>query len=136
MSDLILRSPTDLTIGGVQVPLIDTDAPLPDGKVLVKFSENNSGGHWWLNGEQYRALLMSGWGLDLAGMQYAAKDYARKDGAHYFDTDDVPYFLRSNVVSIFDSYAEGVAAWESATGASASTVGCECCGPPYQLYDW
>ncbi len=123
-----------LTIAGRTVPLIDTDAKY-DGKVIVRFSENNSGGGWWLNGDQYRALLKSGeWGLDRAGMEYAASDYQRSGGTHDFDTADVPYFLRDYIVGIFDSYADGVASWERLTGEDADTVGCECCGPPYRLY--
>lgn len=129
---------TDLVLApGMSVALIDTDANLPNGKVLVKFSENNSGGGWWLSADQYRALLTSGeWGLCKDGMAYAEKDYARQGGSHYFDTDDVPYFLRHNVVGIFDTYADGVASWERLTGENADTVGCECCGPPFGLYDW
>jgi len=75
--------------------------------MTVQFSENNSGGSWWLNEEQYQALRDGGWTVE--------DHRATKE---------------------FNTLEEGVEEWERLTGEDSDTLGCECCGRPYQFYDW
>jgi hypothetical protein len=71
----------------------------------VTFWENNSGGSYWLSPEQYQALAEAGW---------------RVDG--------------KNAEKEFNSLKEGKEEWENLTGENSETLGCECCGRPYQFY--
>jgi len=93
-----------------------------------EFSENNSGGSWWLNRDQYIALLKSGkWGIDIEGVECSSR-------FSIFENDDVPYVLRHNLVGQFNSQQEAEDSWESLTGYSLEEEGCECCGRPFSLY--
>jgi hypothetical protein len=72
----------------------------------VHFSENNSGGSWWLDESQYNALAAAGWEV---GDRSAKKK--------------------------FNSLEEGEKEWEYLTGRNSNEGGCECCGRPYQFWD-
>jgi len=71
----------------------------------VYFHENNSGGNWWLDSSQYKALEDAGWKVE--------DRHAEKE---------------------FNSEEEGVEEWERLTGEDSNTQGCDCCGRPYQFY--
>lgn len=88
----------------------------------VTFSENNSGGSWWLDAKDYFNLLESGkWGL-------AESSIMAPFGG------DLEFELRHHLVGEFESIDAAIAHWQSITGESANTEGCECCGPPYTFY--
>ena len=74
--------------------------------MTVEFSENNSGGSWWLDKEQYDALAAAGWKVE-----------------------------GRNAKKKFDSLEEGKSEWETVTGANPDEMGCECCGRPYQFWE-
>ena len=96
-----------------------------------KFSENNSGGRWWLNEKQYTALFAAGW-------KYEASEYDKKEG---WDTesfcsdknDPVPYGWRQNLTGEFGSMQEAVKSFEQATGQDFFAEGCNCCGAPFYI---
>lgn len=97
--------------------------------VRVEFSENNSGGGWWLNTEQYAKLFAAGW----------------KGGCKRYGEEDEEWggAIRIIVLDAVDAklareqgFDLAVTEWEHVTGESVYTVGCTCCGPPYQFYAW
>lgn len=101
-----------------------------DGKRIIEFSENNSGGNWWLNKRQYDALLAAGW-------YYEPTEYDKANG---YDTkpfspddkrDDVPYAWRHNLRFRAHSMEEAVGNWAGATGEDPDARGCSCCGQPF-----
>ena len=72
------------------------------------FRENNSGGSWWLSYEQWAALRADpGW-----------TDFERRSAV----------FLGSEDAAI--------ESFERITGEKASTIGCTCCGRPFNFYRW
>jgi hypothetical protein len=85
----------------------------------VDFSENNSGGSWWLDGKDYTALYLAGWKSD---------EDSRYDGR--------PYRVTKRFTAPTERLAESMAIdeWERITGASAQEEGCNCCGQPYNFY--
>jgi hypothetical protein len=94
-----------------------------------EFSENNSGGSWWLDRKKYDALLAAGW-------RYEVSDY---DKEHGYDTkgwstdDPVPYGWRHGLKGEFESIRAAVESFERATGEDFFALGCTCCGPPFSI---
>ena len=88
----------------------------------VEFSENNSGGGWWLSRAQYEAMFAAGW-------HYETSDYDIEKG---YD-DGVPYGWRHNTVGEFDTLRNAVEAFELATGEDFFAQGCPCCGVPFSM---
>lgn len=90
-----------------------------------QFSENNSGGSWWLTSADYRALLQTGdWGLESSTLD--AMDEGRFD---------LEFYLRHSLVGRFEDYFAAADSWQAGTGQSLDAEGCECCGPPFSLYE-
>lgn len=84
----------------------------------VEYSENNSGGYWWLDEGDYDALQNRGWtkgrvslGNHTAG---ASKVFTAPDAG------------TAEMLAIRE--------WESITGEYAEQVGCTCCGQPHNFY--
>lgn len=98
---------------------------------IYSFSENNSGGSWWLNREQYDALMKAGW-------FYEPSDYDKEQG---YDTqpfnndprDKVPYGWRHHLKGRFNSMKEAVESWEHAVHQDFFAEGCNCCGAPFSM---
>lgn len=96
-----------------------------------EFSENNSGGRWWLNRSDYDALFAAGW-------TYEPSDWDKKNG---YDTrpfldgegDAVPYGWRHGLLYEAETMQEAVESWEHATGADFFAEGCNCCGAPFSI---
>lgn len=79
---------------------------------LLSYSSNNSGGNWWLTDSDWYSLAEAGWNVEW-----------RTDlGA-----------LASRCSKEFDSAEEGINEWESITGKSVASIGCNCCGPPHSF---
>ena len=108
------------------------------------FSENNSGGKWWLKRTQYESLFKSGW-------VYEPKEYQIKNGydkKSFYETfftakldlfpevDDVPYGWRLNLVGEFNSMEDAIENWENTTGRDINEQGCSCCGNPFSIYEY
>ena len=86
----------------------------------VIYRSNNSGGEWWLQDKDWRALQDNGWELE----PLMTKD---QDGR----------WLGAICTAASKDYPglrEAIAGWESATGMSASDSGCDCCGPPHEFH--
>jgi len=100
-----------------------------------KFSENNSGGGWWLDERKYKALFVAGW-------KYEPSEYDIKEG---YDKnpfplsggnkeDTVPYGWRHNLTGEFDSIRSAIESFEMVTGMDFFAEGCNCCGAPFYMF--
>lgn len=90
-----------------------------------EFSENNSGGSWWLNRAQYDALFEAGW--------VAPEETEDDKGYNFLDTKDVPWSWRHNLTLQAESLQDAVENWETATGENFFAGGCPCCGAPFSI---
>lgn len=101
----------------------------PTTDLVYEFSENNSGGSWWLKREHYDALMKAGW-------YYEASDFDKERG---YDTkgfhkgDPVPYGWRHNLKLKAATMKEAVESFEAATGQDFFAEGCNCCGAPFSM---
>jgi len=75
-------------------------------KMKVEYSENNSGGSWWLEKEQYKSLEEAGWKVE---GRTATKE--------------------------FDSVAAAKKEWQDVTGGYPDEMGCNCCGRPHRFME-
>jgi len=86
--------------------------------VKVEYSSNNSGGNWWLDDKNWKALETAGWKVEWKDGRWlgALATSACREG-----------------LSLLDAVAE----WERVTGECSTDVGCACCGQPHNftLYD-
>jgi hypothetical protein len=98
---------------------------------IFEFSENNSGGSWWLDRKQYDALFAAGWTYEPS--EYDLKSGYDKDGFLGDKGDDVPYGWRHGLRFEANSIQEAVESWESATGENFFAGGCPCCGAPFSI---
>jgi len=81
----------------------------------IEFSENNSGGSFWLTQENYDALKARGWvGEGILEDRYAGRRLRR------YDT----------------SMIMALAEFEDATGWDPDEEGCGCCGQPFNFYKY
>lgn len=82
----------------------------------IEFSENNSGGEWWLSADQYEKLKAAGWEGEgvIPGDRYGGRRMIRRGLSRKM----------------------AIAEWEDVTGEDAYTQGCECCGAPYGFYEY
>lgn len=100
------------------------------------FSENNSGGHWWLDRKAYQSLFDNGWCLEENWDQgFGGMDPKEPwGGGAGRKKDDVPYGWRHNLFLMAESLREAEASFERATGWSVDERGCDCCGRPFGVY--
>ena len=101
-------------------------------KRVYEFSENNSGGSWWLSRADYEALFATGW-------KYEPDEYDIKEGHDkrpFLDRKDstVPYGWRHGLRAEFSCLRDAVESWERATGRNFFEEGCNCCGAPYSIH--
>jgi len=103
---------------------------LEDDMTIYVFSENNSGGYWWLGRKQYEDLFAAGW-------KYISSEYDIKnkyDKESFFGPPDVPYGWRHGLQIEVDSLREAVESWEAATSMNFFEEGCNCCGAPFKIH--
>ena len=96
-----------------------------------EFSENNSGGSWWLNKEQYLKLFAAGW-------SYVPSDFDKERGYDQKGfagdkSDTVPWGWRHNTQGEFATIREAVESFETTTGEDFFAEGCNCCGVPFSI---
>jgi hypothetical protein len=91
---------------------------------IYQFDENNSGGSWWLNKEQYEKLLAAGWTNEPGENEPGEVDP---------DFERVPWSWRHNFKFEAGTIREAIESWEAATGENFFTGGCPCCGPPFSI---
>jgi hypothetical protein len=92
----------------------------------ITFSENNSGGCWWLKQEQYANLFKVWWKPGRECYDGTVRGASRIIVLDAIDED----------VALAAASKLAIMEWEKATGENADEIGCTCCGPPYQFYDW
>ena len=98
---------------------------------IYEFSENNSGGSWWLERRHYDALFAAGW-------TYEPTDFDKERG---YDTkplfegekSEVPYGWRHSLRVEAETIQDAVKSWEKATGQDFFAQGCACCGVPFSI---
>src|SRR5574343_270648 len=93
-----------------------------------RFSENNSGGSWWLTKEDYEALFEAGW----IQPEPEEKDSPIRRLSQLL-SGGVPYEWRHNVTGKFASIRDAVQSFEKATGKDFFEKGCNCCGAPFSI---
>lgn len=104
----------------------------------VIYTSNNSGGHWWLEDEDWIALADAGWSV------HWAKDSERR--GYSFDKclektktpdkeDTVRWLgaLARSAAKEFSTLEEAIEEFERVTGQRASDQGCNCCGVPHEF---
>jgi hypothetical protein len=84
--------------------------------MYVEYSSNNSGGNWWLSDQNWLDLEKAGWEVKWVKgddrFLGALAMYATKQGT---------------------TLDEAIANWETVTGESSNSLGCECCGTPHSF---
>lgn len=93
----------------------------------IEYSSNNSGGSWWLNDEQWKALEAAGWTVDWV-KNYDDERKKWIDGERWLGA-----LAKEAYKDGVDSMREGVSSWENATGACSTDAGCPCCGQPHNF---
>ncbi len=90
----------------------------------VRYSSNNSGGSWWLDDVDWRALEAAGWEVE----------WVRNDPYHNGAERWLGRLATSAKRRGLD-YDAAIAEFERVTGQNAHANGCDCCGPPHNFYE-
>lgn len=94
----------------------------------VEYSSNNSGGYWWLEDEDWKALEAAGWEVEwYADRPDVLTDQENPEG-RFLGT------LASRAKRYGVTLRHAVEEWEHITGESATDEGCPCCGAPHGFY--
>lgn len=93
----------------------------------VEYSSNNSGGDWWLDDDDWKALEAAGWKVEW-----------NVDRARLSELDSNPEgrFLGALATSAKRygvSMRHAIEEWENVTGESSNDLGCSCCGVPHSF---
>ena len=126
----------------------------------IEYGSNNSGGSWWLEDKHWLALERAGWKPIWGGKSYCHSDFNSAfmrggkapeppntcpkeecEGHQNAKSLEEAKALKlkwlgcyaSEAVGEFDSLADAIRSWESATGMDASDEGCNCCGAPHSF---
>ena len=101
-----------------------------DDQNYVRYSSNNSGGHWWLKDHDWYALEAAGWKVEWE------KD--RKDSRFSSMLKDGRWLgaLATKAVRRGLTLQEAADEFERITGQSLSEEGCNCCGEPHDLTEY
>lgn len=84
----------------------------PHADNVVEFSENNSGGSWWLSQSDYAALEEAGWEMGRRSYDGSIRGATRR--------------------GLSDDAA--IEEWARITGENPDATGCECCGEPFHFF--
>lgn len=127
--------------------------------MYVEYSANNSGGNWWLNDAQWKALEAGGWKVN-----WASQEFLYEDGQNVREEDGTPKLvpigegnsllgtsfakldanneyrylgaLAKYAYRVGLSLREAADEWEKLTGASSTDAGCACCGQPHTFTEY
>ena len=126
--------------------------------MYVEYDSNNSGGHWWLDDDDWAALEKAGWIVEWVALSPLYDD----EGEYVREKNGTPKLVRreknNSRFSLCpldadgrwlgalakcaykpdcESLKEAAADWEKITGKSPLDAGCPCCGQPHNftLYD-
>lgn len=93
----------------------------------VVYDHNNSGGLWWLEDEDWKALEKAGWEVK---WHKDAKDGVTLGRERFLGA------LASSAIRYGLSLQEAVEEWECITHQSALAAGCPCCGQPHSFTEY
>lgn len=119
--------------------------------MYVEYDSNNSGGSWWLEDKDWKALEAAGWKV-----RWAWLDYVYEDNDYERDEDGTPKLsidTSDNALSVKEgerwlgtlargAYRVGlpirdaVDEWQKITGADPYDAGCSCCGQPHNFSEY
>lgn len=122
---------------------IDLSLAGGDGmSAVLVYNSNNSGGNWWLDDGNWKALEAKGWTVHWY-RKAVDKSVGLPDSTSSYDDDvlaDTPGdgtrwlgALATSCAKRVESPQEGIAEWELITGEHATAQGCNCCGPPHSF---
>jgi hypothetical protein len=94
--------------------------------MLFKYSSNNSGGSWWISDEGWKALEAAGWTVNWCVDE---KHLGQRKG-----TERWLSALATSAEKELGSLQDAITELEFATGANFSDEGCNCCGPPHNMF--
>lgn len=98
--------------------------------INVRYSSNNSGGHWWLNDEDWLNLEKAGWEVKWFKTDPHYQEWHPGDD-RFLDA------LAQEAVRRNTTMGEAIAEWSRITGQDPEEEGCPCCGQPHSFYrDW
>lgn len=93
---------------------------------MIEYRSNNSGGSWWLDDEDWKALEADGWQVE-----WIANDPSR------FMAREGRFLgaLATSATLVGASMAEALESFQRVTGLDPDDSGCDCCGPPHSFYE-
>lgn len=90
----------------------------------VTYTSNNSGGSWWLNDQDWKALEDSGWVVDWFSNR--SNEYRTVDGSGRWLGG-----LAAKAYIEGLTLGDAILLWEDVTGENSADLGCSCCGAPH-----
>lgn len=116
--------------------------------IRVEYSSNNSGGDWWLEDEDWKALEDAGWLVLWKTMElvfdengkliYDDNNLPKTKSAKAFTLDSDERWLGALATKAFKVSPDIMTAlreFEGITGQDVSHNGCGCCGSPH-YFEW
>jgi hypothetical protein len=98
---------------------------LREHKDYVEYHSNNSGGFWWLEDKDWKALEAAGWEVEW---------YAEQNNKLFGGGDRRLGALASTAIKPgATSLREAADEWERITGQNSTDCGCACCGQPHDF---
>lgn len=82
--------------------------------MLIKYISNNSGGSFWLEDKDWKALEKAGWEVEWEKERFLGT-------------------LAMSAKKEFNTLKEAIEEFENITGQDATDEGCSCCGPPHEF---
>jgi hypothetical protein len=121
--------------------------------VLIEYNSNNSGGSFWLSDEDWINLEKAGWKVRWVWEDWVwneeTEDYViGEDGLpkkeRALDYNGEPKEIGKTfcgtramyAVKDFKSINDAIKEFEKITGQDANAIGCLCCGPPHNFYEF
>lgn len=116
--------------------------------VTLEYQSNNSGGGWWLDDEDWRALETAGWVVhwihepDDPSHTHTKPDLGAMSGHTHAYTDEILVpatpsgkrwlgALAKSAAIVTDDVDAAVRMWAQVTKQDPAAEGCNCCGPPH-----
>lgn len=99
------------------------------GVGYVQYTSNNSGGGWWLDDKDWKALAKAGWIVEWVSKDKYLKKMLDADGRWLG-------CLAKRAKRKGLSLREAASEWERITGKSATDAGCACCGQPHDFTEY
>lgn len=98
-----------------------------DTHMLIEYSSNNSGGHWWLKDEDWLALEAAGWNVAWEKDKKPDRFGLRGGEERWLGA------LSTSASKNFETPGDAMREFESITGQKVTDEGCNCCGAPHNF---